>query len=400
MNPHDQIVPDLSRPSRRDVMCAMGLATSSLVLGVPSFAQEKPAPARPETNVADFLAVPRGPHALPGPFPGRVVQVTDARCLVEDRVQGRVVARMFEDGLRRLTGRSLEGSFKLFFTPSDVVGIKINPVGAPSLSTRTELVDAVIAWLERGGLPRERMVIWDRFAPGLDEAGFTSARFPGVAIEGMQTMVEAGQSFRREDGSHISADNFDQEHFYVAKGVEGKGVRGYRDDEYYLNQHVVNGEVSYFGRLVTQRLTKIINLAVFKNTGNGVSMATKNVGYAAICNTGRLHVPLFFDVCTEVLAAPVVRDKLVLSVIDGIRGQYEDGPGKNEKYMYPYHTLYLATDPFALDTVGHHHLVAKRKAMGIAVNEHPRFTEYLRYAERLGLGVADPKKIQVLRIQA
>ncbi len=400
MHPGDQAVPDLVRLNRRDVMRAAGLATSSLVLGTPSFGQEKPAPARPETNIADFLAVPRGAHSLPGPFPGRVVQVTDPRCLVEDRVQGHVVARMFEDGLTRLTGRSLQDSFKLFFTPSDVVGIKINPVGAPLLSTRVELVDAVIAWLERGGLSRERMVIWDRFAPGMDEAGFTQARFPGLQIEGMQTMAEAGQSFRRPDGSHISLDNFDLHHVYIARGVEGKGVRGYRDDEYYLNQHVVNGEVSYFGRLVTQRLTKIINLAVFKNTGNGVSMATKNVGYAAICNTGRLHVPLFFDVCTEVLAAPVVRDKLVLSVIDGIRGQYEDGPGKNEKFMYPYHSLYLATDPFALDTVGHHHLLAKRKAMGIAVNEHPRFTEYLRDAEKLGLGVADPRKIELVRVQA
>lgn len=177
-------------------------------------------------------------------------------------------------------------------------------------------------------------------------------------------------------------------------------MRGYRDDEYYLNQHVVNGEVSQFGKLITRRLTEIINLAVFKNTGNGVSMATKNIAYAAICNTGRLHVPLFFDVCTEVLAAAVVRDTLVLSVRDGIRGQYEDSPGKNEKYMYPYHTLSLATHPFALDTVGHHHLLAKRKAMGVAVNEHPRFTDYLRYAERLGLGVADHKKIQLVRIQA
>ena len=35
-------------------------------------------------------------------------------------------------------------------------------------------------------------------------------------------------------------------------------------------------------------------------------MATKNMGYGSICNTGRLHTPLFFNVCTEVLAAPVV----------------------------------------------------------------------------------------------
>jgi hypothetical protein len=36
--------------------------------------------------------------------------------------------------------------------------------------------------------------------------------------------------------------------------------------------------------------------------------------------------------------------------------------------------------------------------MGVAVNENPRFTEYLRYAEKLGLGIADLQKIQHVRV--
>jgi uncharacterized Fe-S center protein len=65
--------------------------------------------------------------------------------------------------------------------------------------------------------------------------------------------------------------------------------------------------------------------------------------------------------------------------------------------VYPAHTLYFATDPFALDMIGHQDIVAKRKAMGVTVNENPRFTEYLRYAETLGLGVATPDKITVVK---
>jgi len=176
-------------------------------------------------------------------------------------------------------------------------------------------------------------------------------------------------------------------------------VRGYADDAFYHNQHVFTGEKSFFGKLLTRRLTKIVNVAAFKNTGNGVSMATKNVGYGAICNTGRLHQPLFFNVCTEVLAAPVVRDKMVLSLIDGIRGQYEGGPDKDEKFTYPNASLYFATDPFALDMTGHREVVAKRKAMGVATNEHPRFTDYLRNAEKLGLGVATPERIDLVEVR-
>jgi hypothetical protein len=212
-------------------------------------------------------------------------------------------------------------------------------------------------------------------------------------------MDEEGGGWRGLDGRHVSEASFDLEASYHAKGIEGKGVAGYKDDEFYLNQHVFNGEYSYFGKLVTQELTKIINLPVLKNTGNGISVATKNLGYGALCNTGRLHQPLFFDVCTEVLAAPWIRDRLVLNIVDGLRGQYEGGPMMNAQFVYPNHSLYLATDPFAVDMICHQHIVAKRKENGIQVNEHPRFTEYLRYAERLGLGVADPDKIDLVSVR-
>jgi hypothetical protein len=149
-----------------------------------------------------------------------------------------------------------------------------------------------------------------------------------------------------------------------------------------------------------QRLTKIINLAAYKNTGNGISMATKNLGYGALCNTGRLHAPLFFTVCTEVLAAPAIRDKLVLNITDGLRGQYDGGPDKNAQFVYPNCALYFGTDPFALDMACHREIVQKRKEMEVRVNEHPRFTDYLHYAERLNMGIADIDKIEIIKAQA
>jgi hypothetical protein len=36
--------------------------------------------------------------------------------------------------------------------------------------------------------------------------------------------------------------------------------------------------------------------------------------------------------------------------------------------------------------------------MGVAVNENPRFTDYLRYAEKMGLGIADPAKIAHVKV--
>ena len=127
-------------------------------------------------------------------------------------------------------------------------------------------------------------------------------------------------------------------------------------------------------------------------------MATKNIGYGAICNTSRLHRPLFLDVCTEVHAFPVIRDKLVLNVTDGLRAQYEGGPMPAAKFSYFYNSLFLATDPFALDMTCHNILVEKRKSMTIKTSEHPIYTEYLRYGQQLGLGIADPQKIKHITI--
>ncbi|HOG29109.1 MAG TPA: DUF362 domain-containing protein [Vicinamibacterales bacterium] len=382
---------------------AASAVVGGIVLGVPSFAasdQDRTPPPAPETNINDFMKVPKGKHALPGPFPGRVVEVKDARSLADDAVDGKVVAEMFERGVRTLTGKDMSQSFALLFEPGDVVGIKVNPVGPPLIHTKVELAQAVVRWLMDNKVPAGRIVIWDRFDYMLKEAGYTPDRFPkGVRIEGLQTMDETGNGWRDAAGNHVSTDRFDKDAYYFAKGIVGRNVRGYKNDEFYLNQHVFNGEYSYFGKLLTKDVTRLVNLAAYKNTGAGISMATKNLGYGAVCNTGRLHAPLFFTVCTEVLAAPAVREKLVLNVIDGLRGQYDGGPDKNAQFVYPNHSLYFATDPFALDMCCHRQLMAKRKEMGIAVNEHPRFTEYLHYAERLGLGVANPEKIDYVRVQ-
>lgn len=377
---------------------------AGLILGTPSlWAQEqtkKAPPQPPKTNLNEALKVPKNKYSLPGPFPGCVIEVHNSIAMANDEVNADVVNAMFEKGITNLTGKSLEKSFHLFFEKDDVVGIKVNPVGAGFISTRLEVVDAIIAWLRRGGIPSENILIWDRFDYMLTDAGFTAERFPEIGIEGLQTMDEEAAAANYKDnsrwltkeGKHVSADNFDKDVYYWVD------VEGPKDDMAYLNQHVFNGKYSYFGKLLTKKLTKIINAAVFKNTGNGISMAAKNIGYGSICNTNRLHRPLFFNVCTEVMAFPVLRDKLVLNITDGLRAQYEGGPMAAPKYAYYYNTLFFATDPFALDMICHNLMIKKRKDMGIKVNEHPAYTAYLRLAERLGLGIANPEKINHIRI--
>jgi hypothetical protein len=394
-----------SKLERRDFLKIGGgsLIGAGLLLGTPPLWGQEAAkvepPARPKTNIDEALAAPRTKYSLPGLFPGKVVAVKDGQAMNEQGVNGKVVAAMFEKGIRALTGKPMAESFKLFFSKNDIVGIKVNPVGAGLIATRLEVVDAIIAWLRRGGLPAKNIIIWDRFDYMLVDAGFTAARYPGIGIQGLQTMDEAAAEGKSQDdsrwldkdGRHVSEKNFDPDAYYFAD-IEAP------QDKPYLNQHVFNGKYSYFGKLLTRKLTKIINVPVFKNTGNGISMATKNLGYGAICNTSRLHKPLFFDVCTEVLAFPVMRDKLVLNVTDGLRAQYDGGPGPLAQATWFLNTLYFASDPFALDMTCHNLLLRKRKEMQVQVNEHPKYSEYLRYAQRLGLGIADPARIAFTQV--
>lgn len=383
---------------RREFLKTGSVVGAGLVLGNPAVWQEKiyksGEPDRIKTNIEDFLKIPKTKNSLPGLFPGKVVQVQDDKVMPDANPDSKIVHQMFSTGIEHLTGKNVDESFSLLFEKDDIVGIKVNPVGAGLISTRLEVVDAVIDWLVKNGLPKKNIVIWDRFDYMLADAGFTPEKYPGIRIEGLQTMDEAAAAGETEDdrkwldsqGNHVSQSNFDKDIYYWAD-VEGS------KDKPYLNQHVFNGKYSYYGKLITKDLTKIINIPVFKNTGNGISMATKNIGYGTICNTNRLHKPLFFDVCTEVLAHPVVRDKLVLNITDGLRAQYDGGPMPAAQFTYLYNNLFFATDPFALDMICHRILVAKRKEMNVTVNEHPRYTEYLRYAQRINLGIADPDKI-------
>ena len=80
-----------------------------------------------------------------GIVPGRVVEVADAHAIAGNRVSQPVVHEMLERGLKELTGEnSTTAAFAKFVEPKDVVGIKINPSGAPACCSSPELVREII----------------------------------------------------------------------------------------------------------------------------------------------------------------------------------------------------------------------------------------------------------------
>src|SRR5258707_2210513 len=70
--------------------------------------------------------------AIPGLYRGRVAAVECPGAIVSGAYQPQNIQKMMRRGMTELTGA--EGwteSWRKFFEPGDVVGIKVNPVGQP-----------------------------------------------------------------------------------------------------------------------------------------------------------------------------------------------------------------------------------------------------------------------------
>jgi len=343
-------------------------------------------PKKPSTNGQDALAYPRTGVSLPGKYPSRVGQVTHEKAVVNNAHDPAVVETMVARALLSLTGASsIKTAWREFVTPEDIVGLKVNPVAGALLSTSPEVVGIIIRQLIESGIPRDHIVIWDRREFELADAGFTQERFPGIRLVGTERKDTAG-SFTDAEGKLLSEAMIDRGWFYWADVEE-------KYDAETLPYMVNEGKHSYFTRIVTQDVTKIINLPILKNAGATVTLCLKNLAYGAITNTGRLHKQLWAETCAEVPAFPPLRDKVVLNIVDGIKGCYNGGPGANPQFFTNYNTILAGTDPVAVDRIGYEIVLKKRLEEKVQKEESPRGRAFLTLAEQMGLGTADLGKI-------
>ena len=299
---------------------------------------------------------------------------------------------MLTKGMLELTGtKKIEKAWAMFVKPGEKIGLKVNPVAGKELSTSIEIVKAVISQLEKSGIDKNDIMIWDRREFELSEAGFTAENFPGIKITGTECKDDKG-SFTDETGKLYGEERIDKNWYYWAD-VEGKY------DAETLPYMINEGKNSYFSKICTEMADKIINIPILKNAGASVTLCLKNLAYGAISNTGRLHDQLWADTCAEVCAFPPIRDKVVLNIVDGLIGCYQGGPAANPQFITNFNTVLIGTDPVAVDRIGYEIIYKKRVEENIQKEESPRGRAFLEMAERLELGVADIKKIDHKKIK-
>jgi uncharacterized protein (DUF362 family) len=170
---------------------------------------------------------------------------------------------------------------------------------------------------------------------------------------------------------------------------------------------------SYASRFITKDVNKLINLPVLKDHQSaGVTLALKNMSHGLVNNVSRSHSTITANACGSfipaVVSMPVIRNKTVLHILDGIKGLYHGGPSSKPQFVWEHHTMYFATDPVALDRIAWKAIDEKRLAVGmkrIADDKPDQFStflnrqpEHIEIAGALGLGEWDEKKIDYRHI--
>jgi hypothetical protein len=361
--------------------------------------------ARAEDLVPDYRIVSRhapGPvPGMPGPWPGRVVSVRSPRCLDETGVvvNDEVVREMLDRAMRALTGETTtQGAWRRFFEPADVVGIKVNAGGVPHVVSSPAIVAETCRQLLAVGVPPSQIVVFERFQNQLDGIGY-----PAHLPEGVEVYAAEGGNRRTENRAY--------------------------DPETYV-------EVDFFGeedtrsgmmRLVTRRLTKIVNIPNMKDHGAvGATGCLKNVAYGCFSNVARSHSRGQTHTRTSVgtfASVEPLRSRCVLQIMDGLHAVWHGGPfAKTTRYVFHPRRMLVGTDPVAIDRLLLDIIDDKRKAEG-AISIWDRSPKYLQfndagsrdsdpnvnilirepghveYASRLGLGVADLARIRVEEIE-
>ena len=255
-------------------------------------------------------------------------------------------------GIKTLTGATdaVEG-WKHFFEPGDVVGIKVVPNGQPHAHSSFEIVLEVIEKLKTCGVKARDIFVYDRYRSEFMDAGYHKILPADIRWGGLDP---DGNQFRLDFPAHASDPiaGFDHDAFVwmdlIPYGLNPK-------DEYLYRSHL--------GKLVTKTLNKIVAIPVLKDHGSaGVTGALKNMSHGTVNNVDRSHHTPFTNVCNQfiptMVSHPIIRDKFVLQIMDGIRGVYQGGPFAWEggKYTWEYNAPLLRDRPGGAGPrrVGHH----------------------------------------------
>jgi hypothetical protein len=332
---------------------------------------------------------------IPGPFPGRVIAVRHPGLILSGKYQPAAVEQAMQRGMMELTGApAWQDAWRTFFEKGDVVGIKVSPVGGRHLCSDRSVLQQIIAGLNAAGVPNSDIIVVNRYRTEVTEAGidkWVPAGMRWVAASPKYTEIQQDM------------EGYDADH-YMDMALVRPGQ----------NPADAHNRRSYVAKVVTKDINKLINLPVVKHHQSaGVTVALKNMSHGLVNNVSRSHSTPTLNACGVFIPAvvnlPVIRQRAVLHIVDGVKASYHGGPGGVPQFMWEHKTMYFATDPVAVDKIAWKAIDAKRAEAGmqpVAISKPDKFStflncqvEHIEIAGSLGLGMFDDKNIDLRNIQ-
>ncbi|HIA69990.1 TPA: DUF362 domain-containing protein [Candidatus Poribacteria bacterium] len=292
--------------------------------------------------------------------PVPVVEAMSDNVWKEGLLDPQIVGDMIDQAMIKLTDRqSAKEAWKDFVLPDDIVAIKINPIGGKDFSTHHVIIDKIVEGLYGVGVLENQIIVWDRFEKHLVNAGY-----------------QINQSDK--DVRHFASDSdeigYDEAVFYETENDieirrEGQSTR------------------SNYSKILTQIATVIINVPVMKHHAiTGVSGCLKNITFGGVDNTRRFHSnPLNCDpAVSEIFAHKVIKDKLVLNIVDALLAGFDGGPIYDPNGVWKHGRIFASTDPVILDQIALEAIDEKRTEMGLSSIK--TIAKHIRSASKAKLG--------------
>jgi uncharacterized protein (DUF362 family) len=329
---------------------------------------------------------------IPGPFPGRVVEIVHPGSIVAGQYNREAVRAMMRKGIVELTGApSWQEAWGVFFQPGDVVGVKLNPVGRPAVMSAPEVFLEIVEGLKAAGVKTQDIVAYDRY-----KAEFLEAGFDKWLPEGVRWTFGTD----RTDRFQLDMAGYDENQYVELPLLLPKADL---NDRHYRR--------SYLSKFIARDVNKMVNLCVLKHHQSaGITLALKNMSHGLVNNVSRSHSDPSNNSCGAFIPAivdhAIIRQKVVLNITDAIKAAYHGGPLPTcAKYAWEHKTMYFSTDPVAMDRIGLQVLDTQRVKMGrqpialATMDEDSHFIrmqpEHIDIAGTLGLGQSDLKKIEL-----
>lgn len=380
-----------------------------------------------EASLLSPIAGQPGALGLPGPYPGRVIEVNHPGSVKEGKRDREAIREMLARGMQELVQGSTHPleAWRHFFQRGDRVGIKVVPVGQPLSISSFEVVQEVIRSLCDAGVRANDIMVFERYRSEFLRVGYADILPDSVHWE---------CSSADYDEAQLEIDG------QLPKQPKVKNVAGYDRDVYrelaYCMPEPSHDPAddrryrSHLSTIITQKIDKFISIPVLKDHRSaGVTLCLKNLSHGSVNNVARSHGNANLNQCGEFIPAivslPQIREKAVLQILDGLIGTYEGGPGNwNSTFAtWEYKSLFFATDPVAMDRIGWAIIDRKRAQEGwpsvarMGVDgEHRllpasggrtvpseqfsiRQPQHIAIAGTLGLGQFDREKIHYRRIE-